>query len=530
MFPKLPYNTSARQAVETKLAGINYSDNYQEGQLSDSEMISARRYPYIATKKARTDMGYENVSSIYAWDGLWTVRGTKLYHGADEISGLTLTTGEKQFAAMYKKLVIFPDKVYIDLDADPMVAYNLEASESVAGATVTVTTTTQDDETITDCVITFSANPDIPINFSKGDLIEISGFTNPENNGFKTIKDVTSVSIEVEENTMVDETTAETVTFERNVPDLDFICVHDNRLWGCSNTTRTIYASRVDDPTNFYDYSGNANDSWSVDIATDGNFTGCAPMSGAVIFFKEHSILKVLGSYSAEFQTNNYQMEGVKAGCFKSIQNIGEALYYLGLNGVYVYNGGTASLISYVFGEKRLENGVGGHDSNNYYLSAYDGDKPLFLTYHRQSGIWLKEDSLRAIDSALDGDTEYLLSNDGHVLIENDGTESVNFSMTFKPFFETVTGSYNKTSVAFANKRYSRLYLRMELGSGANLKIEIREDNGLWKEVTKIVGNGGLKMVPVPIGRCDKYELRLSGKGAFCLLNMEREYRIGSAR
>jgi hypothetical protein len=511
------------------LLGLNYSDNYTEGQLSDSQMISARRYPYIATKNARTDLGYENVSAIYAFDGLWTVRNGKLYCDAAEISGLTLTSGMKQFAAMYKKLVIFPDKKYVYIDGSTKTAHDMEAKSEGTGATVTVTEQQDGDETITTCTITISYVDDLTSKFAVGDVIEIDGFTNTENQGMKTIKALSATEIEVEEATMVDETAAGTVSFERNVPTLDYICVHDNRLWGCNNETRTIYASRIDDPTNFNDLSGNANDSWMVDVATDGDFTGCASMSGAVIFFKEHSILKVLGSYAAEFQTNNYQMEGVKTGCNKSIQNIGETLYYVGVNGVYVYNGGTASLISYVFGEKRLSDAVAGHDSNNYYLSALDGDNPLFLTYHMQSGLWLKEDTIRAYDIALNGNTLNILSNEGKVLTENTGTEAVPFSITFKPFYESVK-SGNTSTVAFAKKRYSKLYLRMELGRGANVKVEVREDDGLWKEVTKIVGKGGLYTVPVVIGRCDKYELRLSGKGAFCLLNMMREYRIGSAR
>jgi len=530
MFPKLPYNTSARQAVETELLGINFSDNYKEGQLSDSRMISARRYPYIATKKARTDLYYENVSAIYAWDGLWTVRNGKLYKDAEEIAGLTLTAGPKQFVTMYKKLVIFPDKKYVYLDQDTMTPYDMAAESSGDGATVTVTDIGEPDEPILECTITIDWVDDLTAKFAVGDVIQLDGFTTPANNGYKTIKSVTSATIVVEDNTMEDETTSGEIEITRSVPDLDYICEHDNRLWGCSNDTRTIYCSRIDDPTNFWDFSGNANDSWQLDVATEGDFTGCAAMSGSVVFFKEHSILKVLGSYAAEFQTNNYQMEGIKDGCYRSVQNIGETLIYVGLNGVYVYNGGTASLISSVFGEKRLVDAVAGHDGEHYYLSAYDGDKALFLTYHMRSGLWLIEDDLRAISTALSGETVYLLDDNGHVLTENSGTEAVDFSMTFKPIYETVTGSNNKTSVSFGRKRYAKLYLRTELGAGANLKIEIKEDGGLWKEVTKIVGTGGLTVIPVPIGRCDKYELRLSGKGPFTLLNMEREYRIGSAR
>ena len=34
---------------------------------------------------------------------------------------------------------------------------------------------------------------------------------------------------------------SEAITLERKIPDMDFICESENRLWGCSNDAQTIY-------------------------------------------------------------------------------------------------------------------------------------------------------------------------------------------------------------------------------------------------------------------------------------------------
>ena len=540
MLPKIPYQLQSKTALQTSLQGLNFSDNYRDGALSDSMNLSTRRYPYIATKFPREKVnGLTEVSSIYAFNGLWYVKNRGLYRKNGDVTTEVIAPGspnalsdsEKQFAAMYHKLVIFPDKIYVDLDEvgpgnDPVHPLGAKI-ENVTGS---VSVTLVDDAH--ECTVTLSLpeGEDIRNYFEVSDIVNMSGWSNVKNNRYKQIigfPENTRNQFTVQDETMEAESGA-TVTVEREVPDLDFLCEKNNRLYGVSNSRRTIYVSAVDDPRNFM-ADGDAG-GFSFDVATEGNFTGCASLSNSVVFFKEHSITKIMGAYASEFQSNNYEMEGVKAGCHKSIRKINETVLYLGSNGVYSYNGGTASLISHIFGEKRLENGVAGSDGINYYLSAKDGEKSLFLSYSFETGLWLKEDETEAKDFALDGNTLFFLDKGGSVWKETGSEGSILFSMTFKPFYETVSGAYRSSSVIFANKRYAKILLRTEMPKGSYCRIEVRLDGGVWREVGKIVGKGGLAVTPVPIGRCDKYELRLFGKGPFTLLNLEREFRVGSAK
>ena len=52
ILPSLPYNIPARAGEMVQMGKINYSDSFQDGDLADSRNISARRFPYIATRHA----------------------------------------------------------------------------------------------------------------------------------------------------------------------------------------------------------------------------------------------------------------------------------------------------------------------------------------------------------------------------------------------------------------------------------------------------------------------------------------------
>jgi len=536
MLPQIPYEIQSKTARQTAIRGLNFSDNYDDGAMADSMNLSTRRYPYIATKFPREKVkGLTGVSELFAFNGLWYVKDGGFYHVKDDGdieeviapgSEYALSEGEKQIAAMYHKIVIFPDKIYVDTDDN--MPFRLDAKlENVTGS---VTVTEEAGAHVCTVTLALPAGKRMTNYFDVDDVVWMSGWTEELNNQTKRITgfpEGTTNQFTVQDDTMAAESGA-TVTVERKVPNLNFICEKNNRIYGASNEDRTVFVSAVDNPRIFSADSDAGG--FSVPVATEGDFTGCASMSNSVVFFKEHSITKMLGDYASEFQTNNYEMEGVKAGCHKSIRKINETVMYLGCNGVYSYNGGTSQLISHIFGEKRLKNGVAGSDGTNYYLSAKDGENTLFLSYNLQTGLWLREDDTEAKDFALSGETLYVLDKDGNVWKENGEEGEIRFSMTFKPFFETVSGAYNSSAVLFAKKRYAKLYIRTEMPKGSYCRIEVRLDGGVWREIGRIVGKGGLSVTPVPIGRCDRYELRLFGKGPFTLLNLEREFRTGSAR
>lgn len=69
--PQIPYAMQKNRREIVAMRGINYSDVLQDGDLADSLNLSARRYPYITTRKARVKQsGYENATAMTSWDKL----------------------------------------------------------------------------------------------------------------------------------------------------------------------------------------------------------------------------------------------------------------------------------------------------------------------------------------------------------------------------------------------------------------------------------------------------------------------------
>ncbi|MCQ4771898.1 hypothetical protein NE579_15845, partial [Intestinimonas massiliensis] len=116
--------------------------------------------------------------------------------------------------------------------------------------------------------------------------MDITGATNPSNNQEgAAIQSVAYYSITFQDVAFTSETATGGVMVRRKIPDLEYICESENRLWGCEG--HNIHASALGDPTNFFTFAGVSTDSYSVAVGSDGDFTGCAAYSGDVLFFKE---------------------------------------------------------------------------------------------------------------------------------------------------------------------------------------------------------------------------------------------------
>ncbi|MBR7147029.1 MAG: hypothetical protein IKD11_04835, partial [Oscillospiraceae bacterium] len=273
-------------------------------------------------------------------------------------------------------------------------------------------------------------------------------------------------------------------------------------------------------------FAGNVStNSFAAAVGSDGKFTGCTRLGSSVLFWKEDKLHKLLGEYASEYTLYSYDIDGVQEGSHKSQQVIGEVLYYLGTQGVYAYTGGLPELISDNFGQRRYKNGVAGHDADSYYLSVDDeqGKSHLFV-YETHAGLWLREDGTRVKDFARAGRELYMLDNGGMIHKLDSGKEDagVEWMAQFTPFYETMQG----------RKVYSKLLIRAEIPAGAYIKPEVRFDGGDWKSLGAVTGGKDAKndtvSIPIPISRCDKFELRLRGKGAVTVLGMVREFMVRS--
>lgn len=504
----LPYQLSPNKVEVVQMRGINWADALHDGDLRDSLNVSARRWPYITTRKGRVKQSaYQKATALTAWGKLVVVQGTNLLY--DGVVVGKVKAGKKQFAVVNTKMVIWPDKVYLDISdkaVKPLAA-------SLTGSKATFTTNK----------MTVSGWTDLTTKFKAGDGITISGCTTKTaNNKDIVIKAVTAKEITVADNTFTEATEASTsIKLERKIPDLDFICESENRLWGCDSSAQTIYASALGDPTNFYVYEGLSTDSYAVAVGTEGDFTGCYKLSSSVLFWKETKLHKMLGSYPAEYALYTYEMEGLQNGCHKSQQVINDTLFYKGPHGVYAYSGGTPTLISDNFGEKEFTNAVAGNDGDSYYLSVKDGNTHHLMVYETKTGIWVLEDGTEAVDFARIGKALYMLDGSGNVyLLDGEDTpKTQEWMIQFAPMYETLHGK----------KTYSKLLMRLELPSGSWMEAKMRCDGKQWRSCGKVIGSEvNVTSMRLSANRCDKFELQLSGRGPCTILGISREFIVGS--
>lgn len=352
--------------------------------------------------------------------------------------------------------------------------------------------------------------------FKVGDTVFVTG--SRKNNISFTIVEIDGNSFIAKSEIFTDEERS-VITVERRIPDLDFICESNNRIYGCSNKDRTVHASALGDPTNFFTLNETSDDSFVVPIGSEGEFTACTRYGSDVLFWKEEKLHKLIGSFPAEYALYSYDIEGVQKGSEKSLCIVNEALYYKGVRGIYRYAGDVPSLISDNFGNKAYTEAVGGSDGNKYYISMFDGDKAYTYSYLIKYGIWMLEDKLRYTHFARRG-RELYGTEGGNLYLMRGGevSEDAMWAVQFCPMYETMQG----------RKTYSRLLLRVSIPEKSYMGVEIRTDGGKWLSCGHIVGqNERVVPIKIPINKCDKFEFRVFGKGNCKVLGIIREFFVG---
>lgn len=358
--------------------------------------------------------------------------------------------------------------------------------------------------------------------FREGDAVTITGCSNNENNKEAEIiiRGATANELTFDDNAFTEATESGIITIKRTVPDLDFICESNYRLWGTHGNT--IYSSKFSDPFNFKVFDGLSSDSYAIDVGSEGDFTGCMPYSSHICFFKENTLHKLYGTKPSNFQITTANVYGVQSGSEKSMHIVNEQLLYKGVGGVYAYTGGVPELISQNFGNKRYSEAVACCDGEKYYISMKNGDTWNMFTYDVAKNIWLREDDTHAVDMTFfDGKVYYLDAEGGLYYIDKTADRNgIEWGATFCTMHETMN----------ERKGYSKFHLRMDMSEGAWLAVDIKTDNDLqWKQVFT-THNEKAKTVSIPImpTRCDSIDIRLRGKGQCTIKAFIREFTVGS--
>ncbi len=523
--PNMVHSDGITKSVQTLFGGYNHTLAAGDGELYDMQNITSDYYPILSPRKPRYKIKtLSKPNGIFGNDGLYYVDGTGFY--ADGILKGSVTDSKKRFAACGAYIVIFPDKKYYNRNTGEF--GSLEASWNGAAAIMNGTYAGE-----TAAANTIRVAYDLTALFKAGDGITIEGCTkHPENNKTIVVREIQYTAgytyLRFYENSFTIATAGDSETaikLSRKVPDMDYICANENRLWGCKGDE--IFCSKLGDIFNFAVFDGIATDSWSTPVLSSGDFTGCTAYLGYPLFFKQDMIYKVYGSKASDFQVLASASLGVDEGSDKSLAIAGETLFYLSRVGIVAYTGGIPQNVSAPFGMERYKNAVGGSDGVKYYVSMEDtyGAFHLFV-YDTRINLWHKEDNFCALGLAWEKNLWYL-ENNGTIWAEGNsrnitGTQESAVS-SIAEFGDFIEGSPNK-------KGLSKLQLRLSADEGASITVQIKFDSeDAWQDVHTLVAERKRSYyLPIIPRRNDHYRVRIIGIGEWKLYSMSREYYYGS--
>ncbi len=583
---RLMGSTGASRNVTDVFGGYRHEMKIRDGEFYDTENLSCEHYPMLATRKRRGVLArsFTRLQGIIAKDALcWVDNGTLYVNGA--ATGLTglQTASETQLVSMGAYICVFPDKKYYNTQK-PDDFGSMDANWNNMGGTVTLRMCHQDgtvyehvyeselkpedpqsgdvwidaDDTARvydsfsgawtelETVYTrvdFTTQGQIPRLFRELDAVRISGLWEEELNGSKILFALGGRENEESDWIVVagiQGATAEqaaTVYVRRVVPDMDYVCEAQNRLWGCfygndgTQSLNEIYCCALGDFRNWEQYLGLSTDSWRASRGSDGPWTGCCNYLGTPTFFKENVIHPVGISSVGAHQIGDIPARGVQKGSWRSLAVVGETLYYKSRTGVMAYQGGIPAEVGDALGGEMYSSAVAGVFGQRYYISMKDRQDAWHLfCCDTARGIWMREDSLHAEEFAAVDDELYVRS--GNRLIALNGTAGT-LEEALPWMAETGVIHYDRSlsGAGVLPVRYlSRFGLRVQLQAGGLLQLYIEYDSdGKWVFSGEVKARRlGSYTLPVRPRRCDHLRLRLVGEGEMRLFSLAQVLEKGS--
>ena len=580
-FPTLTEQGQSREMIST-FAGYDHNRSIAANAFYDMKNMSSDGYPLLQSRARRGVVRQmEKPQGILAKDAMAWADGGKLYYNGAEIVGLTLTEGEKQLVSMGAYLLIWPDKKYLNTkdladfgsleasyessgtvtyllcgaDGSPLSKVSATKPEEPKGGDYWIDTTqtphslmvwSESSEMWTSVGTVYTKIQAVGIGkpFQEGDGVEISGAAYggdsdvvqaqfEELNGTKIIyaKDEDYIVV-VGLIDLTYEQTEGAVTVKRAVPDMDYVCEAQNRIWGCKygmvdgKAVNELYCCKLGDFRNWRVYAGISTDAWAASVGSDGAWTGCANYMGSPTFFKENVIHRVAISAVGAHQVTETVGRGVQSGSFRSLCVVNEVLFYKSRTDVCAYDGSFPTSMGAALGEERYSGAVGGSFNGKYYLSMKDSGGVWHLfCYDAGKGMWHREDNTHAMCFAAMNDDLYYIDADTKKLMCVLGTQG-----TPEADLEWMAES-GVIGYEYPDKKYlSRYNIRLQVENGGELRLYCQYDSdGRWEHAGTVRRRGtGTFTVPVIPRRCDHMKLRLEGKGVVRVFSIAKILELGS--
>lgn len=587
-YPFLKEQPALRQTVDV-FKGYHHNLRIGPGEFYEMENMTSDDYPVLSVRGRRG-----RISSLqYGCSGMQYVPGKGLFY-LEDIGGnsaLCLMTPEgertqitllnpnpKGLVLMGKKLVIFPDMQWVDIES--LSCSKIEAGVELRKGTIYCETCKQDGTIFKTPLPGDTAPPDPVdgdywVDSSASDHYVLKQYSATQqawvaitttyvrissqelgNHGFRANDTVTISGLGIKDGTIdgscsklngshmicsigmdyiVIEGLVEipkvhscgngaAVTISRGVPQLDYVVEAGNRLWGCKKSTNEIYACKLGDIFNWNCFQGLSTDSWVASIGTPGEFTGAVVQNGYPIFYKEDCKHKVWPSSTGAHQVAVTPCNGVEKGSESSLAVLGGTVFYKSPFGICADDGGGPVDIGRCFGSEQYHNACGAVHDQKYYICMCDGDgKSHLFVYDLSKKLWHREDSIAS---------ECIASGGGGVYVASEGELWDLTGKTGTPegpvSWMVQTGDLG---LEIPEQKYiSRLTLRVLLEPGATLEIYARYDREpLWVELGQVCGTS-LKSFSLPVRprRCDQLRLKLQGTGMCKVYSITKTLEKGS--
>ena len=544
----------------------------KSGGKGQTEIVNLKLCPdgalSVREKRGRI-RAFSDVGGIYADDTLAYVDCQRLYYGGMEISGITLSPGEKKILKIGRFLLVFPDKVYVDLE-DQSKCGQMSLTLSIPNLRMYPVNKNKTEIKINEV----SEFPEDPVNstyyaikqsdgsvvikrflnnawqvctplvkmdssklinmVNVGDTVSIDTLQNYIGEYAKVLSvDGGSIIVEgyINESRMF-----YTSTLTRYVPDFDFVTVSGNRLCGVrrgvdqsGRMVSKIYASAVGEPFNFIVGRGGC----EADVDVSGAFTGVCDYLGSPLAFSESELIETRIKNGSMIYTK-VKGYGVERGAHESVASANGTVYYKTKSGICVYDGSYPEKILelsgsplmtdmpapavYLNGKYRIKITDPSGSSRIY---VYDEESDSFVTEDDPGVLWFAcrgqciyaaceaggEQSLMMLnyESANALDREYC-SDKGFPIMESD--------IAWRLVGERVGQD------SFGAVHPIRAVLRLEKPSGARVSIGViyNAENRAEGVVSIDKESFGAVTVPISLRKCDHFRLSVEGLGECSIL------------
>ena len=320
-----------------------------------------------------------------------------------------------------------------------------------------------------------------------------------------------------------DNSLAYQVKLQKTVPQMDYITVSQNRIWGCSSDNHEIYACKQGDATAWYQYAGLSSDSYAVTIPNGDKFTGAVTYSDMPYFFTENMAYSIMGNKPKNYQVQNYELMGVEDGAYSTIAQKDGYVYYKSKSGIERFNGNNAQSLTEYLDLEGMKGYVGQTNNDKYFVFlGVPGNADLYV-YDIKKRLWHKERNDMPLEMVELDNNLYLLDGQRGSLklrkINGKAKEVADVLVDNEPTYDTPkwwveSGEFNAQSLL--NKYITKFMFEMKLEQNSKVSIYFMyDDSGEWEEVFRTTDKQVKKLINVPIlvRRCERMRYKIKGEG-----------------